>query len=131
MSNPNPPATLDGQSVKVVSVSTTPQKRELGDSWPKGSAGVCFALQMTEPAPNQVSVLATAGGSENFWGYAVVTDFDATITWHAGPVCNSAPPVGAYVLFRNMDIHPNSVTFPPKHPPTSNTDTSCKAYHAT
>ena len=133
MNNLNPPATLDGQAVKVIDRSTQPQRMDHGSSWPTGSKGVCFAFKMTDPPPNQMGVFATAGGSENFWGYAVNPDFDApeSIVWHSGANCNNCPAVGQFVLARNMDVHGKSPTFPPKHVPTSNTETSSKAYHAT
>jgi hypothetical protein len=146
--NPLPPAILDGQKVILSAVSINPQKWSLGDSWPTGTLGNCFAVQMLTPIntdtplgppnesqnnvyPNQAGVLATNGGTENGWAHAIVTDFDAPIQWLNGAYCNGPIPDRAYVLYRNADQKPKGPVFPPAHPPKQNTQTSIKVYHAT
>lgn len=133
--NLTPPATIDDQPVLTFAFQSGPSPHHIGDSWPKGSKGNCLCIQPVATNgvfPNEVDFTAAQGGVGNTWCVAVVTDFDQPIVWTPGAVAH-LPGSDCRVLGRNCDLtggqHP--VHFPPKHPPTRDTDTSVKVYRNT
>ena len=132
--NTTPPATLDGQPVIVTKVATTTnQDHEIGDSWPTGSKGNCLCVTTQAPFPKSLAIGAVHGGSENFFQFAVDPNFDdeTSIKWQGGLSIDNLPDREVNVLIRNCDPGHHGGTFPPAHPPKSNTLTKVRAYRPT